>query len=83
MSRLTAFYDRYARRWRFTLGGAVAYTAGYPLLICLGLLQIRAFLGRRGESFYPYFGPVMLALGIFGIFHGIQVIRAVRRRSGH
>jgi len=81
MSRLSAYSDRYAQRRGFSLNGAIAYTAMYAFLICLGLFQLHAVLKRQGEPYYLYAGPLILILGIFGALRGIQVIRAIRRRS--
>ncbi len=80
MSRMQAYYDRFSQRWGFSLTGAVVYTSAYAFIFCLDLLQLHAHLEHRGEPFYIYSWSIFMLLGIVGVFHGIQVIRAVRRQ---
>ena len=80
MNRMDAYYDRFAQRAGWTLRGVSVYTLTYGVLIALGVFQIQALFENRGESFYLYSAPLSLLVGIIGILHGFQLIRAVRRR---
>jgi uncharacterized membrane protein len=82
MSRLNAYYDRFALRKGFSLRVAFVYTSTYLVLAGLGCFQMRALLENRGEAFYLYMAPLAIVVGFVGLFHGIQVIRAVRRQKG-
>jgi hypothetical protein len=81
MNRMDAYYDRFAQRKGWTLVGASVYTSTYGVLIALGLLQLQALYGNGGDSFYLYMAPLSLLVGVVGILHGAQVIRAVRRQK--
>lgn len=80
MNRLNAYYDRLAARKRWPLSVALVYTSTYGVLIGLGFLQIHNLLHDRGNAFYLYTAPLSLIVGIAGMLHGVQVVRAIRRK---
>lgn len=71
-------YDKLAARY-FNLDGAILYLLFYAFLFFLGVLELRA-ASRVPDKFYGYAGTLTLLLGVFGIFHAWQVIRAVARQ---
>jgi len=78
MERLRIYYDNFAARY-FTLNRAILYILFYAFMCFLGVSELKLYV-RNDDGFYLYFGGFALLLGIFGIFHGAQVIHAVVRR---
>lgn len=70
-------YEKFAAK--FNLDGAICYLLAYAFLLFLGVLELR-LASRTADKFYEYAGTITVVLGVFGIFHAWQVIRAVARQ---
>jgi len=78
MESLRNFYDRFALK--FELNGAILYLLLFVLLCGLGVLQTRHWARVHDETDLVL-GFCSQFIGIVGIFHAAQVIRAVVRRE--
>jgi ABC-type nickel/cobalt efflux system permease component RcnA len=74
MTRLYGHHDR------FSLKRAIGHTAVYAFLILFGFLQLNSAL-ESANSYFLFSGPLILTLGIFGVFSGLRQVRAVERRN--
>ena len=77
MASLSERYDRFANQ--FSLNGAILYLLFYSFMCGLAAAFLRAAI-HTSDSFYLATGFLMLAIGVGGIFHAVQVIHAVVRR---
>ncbi|HKF48821.1 MAG TPA: hypothetical protein VKB38_15790 [Terracidiphilus sp.] len=71
----------FGRRDQFSLGGAIGHIAVYAFLMLFGFLQLNSAL-TQPDSYFLFSGPLILIIGIFGVFHGLNEIPTVHRRSG-
>jgi hypothetical protein len=78
MTRLFGHGLRGSRR--FSLRRAIGHTAVYAFLILFGFLQLDSAVSRP-DSYFLFSGPLILTIGILGVFHGLERVRAVERRS--
>jgi hypothetical protein len=53
----------------------------YAFLILFGFLQLDSAL-TNPDSYFLFSGPLILTVGVLGVFHGLGLVRAVERRSG-
>ena len=75
MTRLYGHDDRFSPR------RAIGYTAVYAFLILFGFLQLNSAL-QTPDSYFLFSGPLILTIGILGVFSGLRQVRPVERRDG-
>jgi len=78
MERMQRFYDRFGAK--FTIHTASMYLALYSFMLCLAALRFRHYF-RTHEASDKYFGALLFLVGAIGLFHAIQVFRAIARRN--
>ena len=64
-----------------SLRRAIGDTAVYASLILFGFLQLDSAL-RTPDSYFLFSGPLILTIGVFGVFSGLKHVPAIRRRNG-
>ena len=65
----------------FSLRRAIGDTAVYASLILFGFLQLDSAL-RTPDSYFLFSGPLILTIGVLGVFSGLHHVPAIRRRNG-
>jgi len=78
MERMQRFYDRFGAK--FTIHKASMYLALYSLMLCLAALRFHHYF-QTHEAFDKYFGVLLFLVGVIGLFHAIQVFRAIAHRN--
>lgn len=71
----------YGNHEQFSLRGAIGHIAVYAFLMLFGFLQLNTAL-TQPDSYFLFSGPLILIIGIFGVFHGLQAIPTIRGRNG-
>lgn len=82
MISLRQRYERFSEN--FTPTKALMYLLFYVFMSYIGVLEIlKSF--NANDQFYKYSGLITFLIGATGLFHAVQVFRAVmrRRRSDH
>ena len=64
-----------------SLPRAIGYTAVYASLILFGFLQLNSAL-QTPDSYFLFSGPLILTVGILGVFSGLKQVRPVDHRNG-
>jgi hypothetical protein len=77
MDRVRRYHDNIAAN--FTLKGAILYEVFYCFFCWFGTFIVLDH-HQSSDREMLYLGLASLLIGIFGIFHGAQVIHAVVRR---
>jgi hypothetical protein len=70
----------YGHHDRSSLKRAIGHTAIYAFLMLFGFLQLDSAL-KTPDSYFLFSGPLILTIGIFGVFSGLGQVRAVERRN--
>lgn len=74
MTRLDGHDDR------LSLRKAIGDTAVYASLILFGFLQLNSAL-QTPDSYFLFSGPLILTLGVLGVFSGLRQVRPVDHRN--
>ncbi|UWZ84739.1 hypothetical protein [Occallatibacter riparius] len=66
---------------RLSLFRAIGYTAVYASLMFFGFLQLNSAL-QTPDSYFLFSGPLILTVGVIGVFSGLRQVRPVDHRNG-
>ena len=66
---------------QLSLRKAIGDTAVYASLIFFGFLQLNSAL-QTPHSYFLFSGPLMLTVGVLGVFNGLKQVRPVHHRNG-
>lgn len=66
---------------RLSLRKAIGDTAVYASLILFGFLQLNSAL-QTPNSYFLFSGPLILTVGILGVFNGLKQVRPGDHRNG-
>jgi hypothetical protein len=66
---------------RFSLRKAIGDTAVYASLMLFGFLQLDSAL-RTPDSYSLFSGPLILTVGVLGVFSALKHVPATPRRNG-